>query len=127
MKKTVAIIAIIASVAVLAVAGWFGIRWLACARARPHASDGCMSHLSQIGKLFQMYAIDHDGKYPDSWQETHDYLASWSEYSGAKIFVCGYCRYRAKSTCRVPPSLATVSHPCWQSYLELRNSRRNDR
>ncbi len=85
MKKTIVISAAVIAVALVAV---FAVRWLLPARARPHASDGCMSHLSQLGKLFQMYAIDHAGRYPDSWQEAHDYLASWSDGNTAKLFVC---------------------------------------
>jgi prepilin-type processing-associated H-X9-DG protein len=85
MKKT---ITIIVSVAVLACLAYFGVRWLASARIRPHASDGCASSLSQFGKLFQMYAMDHDGAYPSSWQNAYDYLVSWEKNANPKMFVC---------------------------------------
>ena len=47
-----------------------------------------MSHLSQIGKLFKMYSMDHGGNYPQSWQDARDWLASWPEYNSDKIFIC---------------------------------------
>lgn len=76
------------AIVIFATAGLSAIIFRFAFQARPNKGDSCMSKLALFSKEFDMYAKDHGGRYPDSWQAIYDYIASDSEHIKHKLFVC---------------------------------------